>query len=122
MVFEELLMVFTYCLFCVEISKESLSRSDVSAVMNVEKLDSSVIRYFVLGAPSFIGENINSTVTGIVNESPGWIHSLSWDSGMEYSLQASLLHLTHTRVLVLIIVWVHIHRYVILVTSMLLHL
>ena len=55
-----------------------------------EKLDPAARRYFTLGAPAYIGVNMNSAVTGIVNGSPGWLHSLSWESGMQYSLQEAL--------------------------------
>ena len=49
-----------------------------------EKMDPSARRYFVLGAPAFIGENLNSAATGIVNGSPGWLHSLSWGEDSSY--------------------------------------
>lgn len=49
-----------------------------------EKMDPSARRYFVLGAPCFIGENLNSSATGIVNGTPGWLHSLSWDEGISH--------------------------------------
>ena len=51
-------------------------------IVTDEKMDPSARRYFVLGAPCFIGENLNSSVTGIVNGTPGWLHSLSWDEGI----------------------------------------
>ena len=47
-----------------------------------EKMDPTARRYFVLGAPCYIVENLNSAATGIVNGTPGYLHSLSWDDGV----------------------------------------
>ena len=52
-------------------------------------MDPSARKYFVVGAPAFIGKNINSAVTGIVNGSAGWLHSLSWAQGCEVNLDGN---------------------------------
>ena len=54
-----------------------------------EKMDPSARKYFVVGAPAFIGKNVNSAATGIVNGSAGWLHSLSWGPKCEVNLDGN---------------------------------
>ena len=43
-----------------------------------ESIDPTARRYFVIGAPAFVGKNINSAATGIVNGSSGTLDSVSF--------------------------------------------